>query len=87
MTTGVENLNTEDLSIYPNPANETITIEPKQNTGEFTLAIYYMNGQELIKQKTKDSQIQIDISGLPSGVYFVKLINDKNVLVRKFIKK
>jgi hypothetical protein len=45
------------------------------------------SGQEVLKQTIKNTKTQIDISSLSSGIYFVKLINDKQVEVRKIIKE
>ncbi|MBA3706736.1 MAG: T9SS type A sorting domain-containing protein, partial [Bacteroidetes bacterium] len=75
------------VSIYPNPANTTITIEIKNTTKENKIIICNINGQELIRQQIKDSETQVDISNLTSGLYFVKLITDKTVEVRKIIKE
>jgi Secretion system C-terminal sorting domain len=76
-----------NLSVFPNPANDKITIEISGKTNESNLAIVNIEGQELIKQKISNRKIQIDISNLPSGVYFVRLTNDKTVEVGKFIKQ
>ena len=39
-----------------------------------------------MKQQIKDNKTQINISNLESGVYYLKLITDKKVTVRKIIK-
>jgi photosystem II stability/assembly factor-like uncharacterized protein len=76
-----------DFKMYPNPASDYLIIETKELASECTLSILNINGQELIKQVAKDTKVQIDINNLPAGVYFLKLIADKSVEVRKFIKK
>jgi photosystem II stability/assembly factor-like uncharacterized protein len=77
----------ENINIYPNPANTTITIKTPGIAGKSLLSVYNINGQELIKQKISKSKTQLDISNLPSGVYIVKLVNEKAVEVRKFVKE
>ena len=79
--------NSDNLSIYPNPANLYITLEIPQISKESTFIICNINGQELIKQQIINSKSLVDISNLQSGVYFVKLINDNTVEVRKIIKE
>ena len=87
-TTSIENIDiSSEIHIYPNPANNKLTIETPQLTKESTLTILNLNGQELIRQQVKDSKTQIDISNLASGIYFVKLITDMTVEVRKIIKE
>jgi len=82
-----ENSSLDNVKIYPNPTRSIIIIEITQLTKENILTICNINGQELIRQQVKDSKIQIDISNLTSGIYFVKLITDKTVEVRKIIKE
>ena len=76
-----------NLSVFPNPANDKITIEISGKTNESNLAIVNIEGQELISQQVTEPKTTIDISTLPSGVYFVRLTNDKTIEVGKFMKK
>lgn len=86
---GISNFekNNSLMRIYPNPSYDNITIEIPGIPVQSTFSIINSNGQEVIKQTVKNNKTQINISHLSSGVYFVKLLNDKNVEVRKIIKK
>jgi photosystem II stability/assembly factor-like uncharacterized protein len=75
------------FKIYPNPALDYLIIETNKLAGDCSLSILNMNGQELIKQAAKENKIEVDINNLSAGVYFVKLICDNSVEVKKFIKK
>jgi hypothetical protein len=46
-----------------------------------------MEGQQLITRQLTEPKTQIDISNLPSGVYFVRVTNDKTVEVGKITKE
>jgi len=46
-----------------------------------------VNGQQLITRHITEPKTVIDISSLPSGVYFVRLTGDKTVEVGKIIKE
>jgi hypothetical protein len=46
-----------------------------------------MNGQQLISRQFTESRTQLDISNLPSGVYFVRMTGEKFVALGKFIKQ
>ena len=76
------------LLIYPNPSSTHITIElpstPQTNT---ILTIYNLNGQQLITQPITEPQTTVDVSGLPRGVYFVKVVNDEKVMMGKLVKE
>jgi len=89
MTVGVEVLAVNnEFSIYPNPASSQITIElpttPQKNT---SLTIYNLNGQQLLTQPITEPQTVVDVSGLPKGVYFVKVADDEKVMMGKVIKQ
>lgn len=76
------------LRIYPNPSYNIFTIKlpytTKKNT---TLAIYNLICQKLITQQITEPQTVVDISGLPQGVYFVKVMIDEKLMVEKIVKK
>jgi hypothetical protein len=84
----VENLTIDDgWLIYPNPASTTITIETSAISAQSQFSIMEVNGQQLITQQITESKTLIDISNLPSGVYFVRMTGDKSVAMGKFIKQ
>jgi len=60
----------DQFRIYPNPANDHITIEA--NNQPTQVAIINMAGQEVMSVKNKTS---IDTSTLPAGNYLVKIVD------------
>ena len=71
----INDLESSQINIYPNPTNAQITIEGrKSEIAEFR--IYKMDGQDvssLIKVvESKDFMLTIDMSNLPNGIYIVK---------------
>lgn len=81
---GINEQQESRLSLYPNPATDKITIE----SAKFgNLSIMNLTGQKLISQQVSELKTVIDISSLPSGVYFVRLTNDKIVEGGKIIKE
>jgi hypothetical protein len=63
------------LNIYPNPASTQITISTPNK------------GQQLLQQEITEPTTTIDISSLSSGVHFVRVTNERTVLVGKFVKQ
>ncbi len=81
----VEPIITESLlTIYPNPTSNKIIIETN-TTGD--LSVLNIGGKQLLQQKITEPKTQLDISTLPSGVYVVRLTNDKTAQVGKFVKQ
>lgn len=69
------------VSIYPNPTTQYIQLTNIETQEEFI--IYDVNGREVLKGLYQP-HTQINVSDLESGLYFIKLKSDKNVL--KFLK-
>ena len=84
---GINELKESKFSLYPNPATDKITIETSGASKGSYLAILNIEGQQLITRQITHPKTQLDISTLPSGVYFVRLTNVKSVEVGKFIKE
>jgi len=62
--------NLSSLLIHPNPSTGQITISGPGEGGEIICTIYNSLGELLLTQKLDDSAL--DVSGLRSGVYFLK---------------
>ena len=84
---GVKEPQESRISLYPNPATDKITVETLGTTGKSNLAIVNLEGQRLITRQITKPKTQIDISSLPSGVYFVRITNEKTLEVGKIIKQ
>lgn len=71
------------ISVYPNPASNTLNIQLKENTAIQSIRIYNMLGQLVLANTNKI----INVSGLKTGTYFIKIISDKGTASSKFIKE
>lgn len=81
-TWGVEeNEATAFATIHPNPAESAFTITGKDLQ---TAEVLNMFGQRVAMAIGEDEQLTVDISGLPTGVYFVNITDEKG---RKCVKK
>jgi hypothetical protein len=79
------NKNNSNINVYPNPANTEITIELIcQNS---LVGICNISGQEIMQLKARSQKLKVDVSNLPSGIYFVKVVTAKGVEIKKFIKE
>ncbi len=83
---GIQHDNSKnELLIYPNPADNLLHVS---GTSDYsTLEIINFMGQLIMSENIVDSQMEIDIANLSSGVYFVRLRGNKGIIATKFIKK
>jgi hypothetical protein len=84
---GINDIQLSKFSLYPNPAIDKITVELSEAVKENTLSIVNIEGQQLSTRKITEPKTQLDISSLPSGVYFMRLTSDRAVEVGKFVKE
>ena len=77
--------NNYQLSIYPNPTKENLTIETNANQ-EQRLEILNLIGQTVYTSIINKKAI-INTSAFARGVYILKLSSDKETVVRKFVKE
>lgn len=81
----VNNLPSEyGIMIYPNPAGAVLHIEAKQAVDATILAV---DGKEILKARNAGL---IDVSGLASGLYFIRITHNKSgqiLGVQKFNKR
>jgi hypothetical protein len=89
--TGVLNTDSffsQNFSIYPNPIESVVNLNSKNGNQINKVQILDLNGR-LIKEVTPSglSEIQVNVSNLNAGVYFVKVQSDLGVGTSKIIKK
>ena len=84
-TEGIGEQNSSKTIIYPNPVNNKLTIESQEALG--TVEIYNLMGGLVYSQKDCSNKVEINTSDLQSGIYFIRLTNDKVSETRKFVKE
>jgi hypothetical protein len=76
------------FEIFPNPANDVVTIKTdRQHQGEiFDVVITDMQGREVKNVQHNNSQpLQVNTSDLPSGIYMVRIIAEGKTYSRKLM--
>jgi hypothetical protein len=87
-TLSADTFNTSDYKIYPNPATNTITITSNRNLGDVKLQLVDINGRMVLtKSTTLSRNVDLDISGLQSGLYVLKIVGEYNSTNHKIIKE
>jgi len=73
------------LNIYPNPVNDKLFIEANETISN--VEIYNLTGVKVLSQECNSDKVEIEVSELQSGIYFIKMINGNSTETRSFIKK
>ena len=84
---GINEHSNPGFLIYPDPASTKITVRMPEKLEKGELSILNPSGQICMTNIVSGINTTIDISTLPSGLYFIRLNNDKKVAVGKFIKQ
>ena len=85
---GVNELKGIKFEVYPNPANEVlnITFENDLDFEKMNLSMANILGQVVYRNQNQfNHQVQIDVSGMNTGMYFLILEKGKSKVVRKVV--
>lgn len=89
LETGLQEKNKSEFSIYPNPANQFLTVEldPEIWSVSF-LQITDMLGKVVLTNNFLTESKRIDLSGLKGGMYLISLKDDEHqkFAVKRFLK-
>jgi hypothetical protein len=72
-------------NIFPNPANNNINVLLK-NEVKSTYEIFDVTGKNMLNGSLNSDVNQINVSDLPAGFYFIKMISDQKQSVNPFVK-
>jgi hypothetical protein len=76
-----------NISVFPNPASDNITVACTTLPNNAILSIYNMQGQLLLSQPVLQNKTEINISSLAKGIYYIKLSTQQGLAVKKFVKE
>jgi len=85
--TGIGSLNQQNgiVKIYPNPANDVVTVSAENNGVELKeIQVINTVGAEVYKTTQKAAKININVAGLPAGHYILKINTSKGYINRIF---
>ena len=93
LETGINNLQKNNFSIYPNPTigifeinNEKLIIKNIEITDVTGKIIYMTREHALYNMTMGHAPLQINISNQPAGIYFIKIQIENEIIIRKIIK-
>lgn len=77
---------TDKIKVFPNPANNRLNIELPRTVAFAEVCIYDIYGKKVVETGGSHcSSITVNTSGLPEGIYFIKISSDDNTVTKKVI--
>ena len=73
--------NDESIILFPNPAKSTFTINA---INKAMVEIYNLNSQLMVTISANGNE-PISLKDIPVGIYFVKIINDSGVVIKRLL--
>ncbi|WP_158839613.1 M6 family metalloprotease domain-containing protein [Polaribacter sp. L3A8] len=76
----------ENISIYPNPTDNKFTI----NLGQYknsSVSIFSIDGRLIYKELQKGNTMEVDAISFNTGIYLVRISNNKETITKKLIIK
>jgi hypothetical protein len=78
------------FALYPNPVTDKLTIRGFSHTGEKSvISVYDINGKQLVTETRSGDGTEccISLKSLPSGIYFIKVLEGKRSGILKVLKQ
>lgn len=82
---GVAKINKNEFLISPNPAQNSVVI--KSSTSIQSIQIASITGEIVLVKSSNNTQVSIDVSNLPVGVYVISILTQEGKSASKFMKQ
>ncbi len=85
---GIDEVNSKGIAVYPNPARERLNLLFPASQGNVLtcIGVYSMDGRKFLEQSSTQARLEVDISALPAGMYFVRAVSKDGTRTEKFVK-
>jgi PKD repeat protein len=71
------------VSIYPNPANDKVFIDVKENNVSFDIVIFNSEGKVVFSDKTTLANKEINLAEFAKGLYLIQIKDEENKLAHR----
>ncbi len=86
--TSINEVRQNDFTVTPNPALTAITLLSDNDLQNADVKIANLLGETILFQTIhSNSNAEIDVSGLVSGIYFITIKSDNKFITQKFVKE
>lgn len=75
------------LSIYPNPVKSNLTLNFNQSAGGKRVSLFDVYGHLIFEKQTNEISLNLNLSDITPGMYFVRVQDDASFAIKKIIKE
>jgi len=85
--TGITSYNADNITLYPNPANDKLNIQSSDFAIE-GIRIIDICGKVIYTSNSVSNpySVELDVSSLSQGVYLIKIITNDRVIIKRVVK-
>jgi photosystem II stability/assembly factor-like uncharacterized protein len=76
---------TTEVAVYPNPVSALLYVRLPEGINAATIGLFDTQGKEIKKGYISGGTTQLNVQGLRSGLYFLRISTDRKQLVKKVI--
>jgi hypothetical protein len=74
--------------VYPNPVHQNVTVLlPSSGNVSASIELYSVDGRKYLEQMISQPKAELDLSALPSGMYFLKVLSKEGIMTGKLLKE
>lgn len=84
-TLSIEEENKNTIQLYPNPSSSVITVE-NDNVIE-SVTVIDLQGKNVIQMPGSSTEMRVDITQLPAGIYLIEVESKGGIIREKIIKE
>ena len=77
----------DEFSISPNPAKRELNITLEKNDKAVSLEVFDVLGKRVYKGLITKLEYSVNVSNWKSGIYLVRISDDKSTQTKRFIKQ
>ncbi len=86
-TNNVVNVDAADITVYPSPFTNTITLEQGTNAFEnASISIYSLDGKKVVEKEMTSTSVSFDTQNFAKGIYIIKLQAGTTIVTKKVAK-
>jgi fibronectin type 3 domain-containing protein len=83
----IESGDASKIIVYPNPVTDKVNIRLQLGDNAALLKVYNSTGVIVITRNLTNNTSTISLSGLPAGMYFIRVANGKDLITKKIVKQ